>query len=50
MKFEVIIDKRALKDIQQTIEYYDSKSQGLGTKFKTVLDKHLGIIKTNPFF
>ncbi len=50
MKFEVIIDKRALSDIKQAAEYYDTQSEGLGQRFKNVLDEHISIIGVNPFF
>ena len=50
MKFEAIIDKRALDDIQQAEEYYNNKSEGLGQRFKDVLDEYISAIELNPFF
>ena len=50
MPYVVLIEPRALADIQQAIDYYDSKQIGLGKKFETAIDSHLVIISKNPFF
>ena len=50
MKFEIIVDKRALEDIIPAVEYYENISIELGNKFKIVLDNNINTIKTNPFF
>ena len=50
IKFEVILDKRALEDIRPAIEYYNSISERLGTKFETVLDEYFSTLKINPYF
>lgn len=50
MSFNIIIEKRALNDVQNAIDYYDEQSIGLGKKFNSALDKHLSTIAINPFF
>ena len=50
MPFSVVIEKRALKDAQKAIDYYDEQRIGLGEKFNTTLDKHISAIANNPFY
>ncbi len=50
MRFAVVIEKRALEDIQKAIDYYDDQKMGLGEKFALVLDKHIVSIAKNPFY
>jgi len=50
MIFEVVIEPRALVDIQDAIDYYESKQIGLGEYFYQVIDEHLDTISRNPFF
>jgi toxin ParE1/3/4 len=50
MPFTVLIEPRALADIQQAIDYYDSRQPGLGKRFELAIDKHFLIISENPFF
>ena len=50
MNYSIVLDKRALNDIQQAIDYYDNESAGLGTKFENLLNQHFDKLKTNPFF
>lgn len=50
MSFTVLLDPRALKDIQESINYYDEQEPGLGKVFENNLDKHFKILKNNPFF
>lgn len=50
MPFKVLIEPRALSDIQQAIDYYDSRQQGLGKRFETAITKHFSVISRNPFF
>jgi plasmid stabilization system protein ParE len=48
--FTILIEDRALKDIQAIIDYYDSQQQGVGLKFKKAIDKEFLHLKKNPFF
>lgn len=50
MAFSVVIDPRAIQDIQQAIDYYEDQQPGLGKKFEAVLNKHLLTLEKNPFF
>jgi plasmid stabilization system protein ParE len=50
MSFAVLLEPRALADIQQAIDYYDSRQAGLGKKFESTIDKHFLVISRNPFF
>jgi plasmid stabilization system protein ParE len=50
MPFKVLIEPRALADIQQAIDYYDSRQPGLGKKFEASVDKHFSSLSKNPFF
>ena len=48
--FTVILEDRASQDIQNAIDYYDSKEIGLGLKFKNALDKEFIALELNPFY
>ena len=56
MPFSVVIEQRALNDIQKAIDYYDEQQAGLGSKFNTVINEHIISIANNrvydkfPFF
>jgi hypothetical protein len=36
MRFSLVIEARAIQDIQQAIDYYDSQQEGLGRRFEKV--------------
>jgi plasmid stabilization system protein ParE len=48
--YTIVLDPRAIRDIQQAIEYYDEQVPGLGEKFVGVLNKQLLLLEKNPFF
>lgn len=50
MKFKVVIEPRAILDIQEAVDYYDSRQVGLGEYFYETLDSHIETLKINPFF
>ena len=50
MSFTVLIDPRAIQDIQEAIDYYDNQQIGLGKKFENELNKYLVVLEKNPFF
>lgn len=50
MAFMLVIDPRAIKDIQGAIDYYDEQQAGLGLRFEAAVNKHLLILEKNPFF
>ena len=50
MVFTLVIDPRAIRDVQEAIDYYDEQQAGLGEKFEIALNKNLLILEKNPFF
>lgn len=50
MAFTLVIDLRAIRDVQQAIDYYDEQQAGLGQRFEAVLNIHLLTLEKNPFF
>ena len=48
--FVVLIEDRAAKDIQNTIDYYNNKIKGLGSKFENAVDREFTTIAQNPFY
>jgi toxin ParE1/3/4 len=50
MNFLIKLDLRALKNIQNAIDYYDDKQIGLGKKFEAYLNKHFKSLSKNPFY
>ncbi len=50
MNFKIILEPRTKLDLQQAVDYYDSKQIGLGYKFIEAFEINLKIIASNPFF
>jgi toxin ParE1/3/4 len=50
MAFTLVIDPRAIQDVQKAIDYYEEQQAGLGKRFETTLNKHLLILEKNPYF
>jgi len=50
MSYKVVIEPRAILDIQDSIDYYESKQKGLGTYFYQVVEAHLETVSKSPFF
>lgn len=48
MSYKLKIDKAALNDIQQSIEWYELQLSGLGIRFKTNAKKQINSLKVNP--
>jgi len=44
MAYRIVIDPRAIRDIQNAIDYYEEQQLGIGERFETVLNKHLLIL------
>lgn len=38
MSFQVLLDLRAIEDIQSAINYYDDQKPGLGKTFENAID------------
>lgn len=50
MKFEIVIDRRALSDIQDNLNFYENKVFGLGAKFEAELEIHFNHLSKSPHF
>lgn len=50
MAFTTVLDPRAIRDIQQAIDYYEELQPGLGEQFEDTLNKYLRKLEQNPFF
>ena len=50
MKYTVIVEPRAIKDIQDAIDYYNELKEGLGGDFYKALNNHIHVLEENPFF
>ena len=50
MKFDVVVEKRAIEDIQEAIDYYNIQKAGLGKKFEQEVDKYLNTLVKTPLF
>lgn len=50
MAFTLVIDPRAIRDVQEAIDYYDGQQAGLGERFEAALSKHLLTLEKNPLF
>lgn len=48
MAFKIKILPLAEKEIDESIEFYESRSKGLGKQFLTYLKSYLKVLKTNP--
>jgi len=48
MVFKIIILPLAEKEIDESIEFYESRSKGLGKQFLLYLKSYLKVLKTNP--
>ncbi|GAA3770884.1 type II toxin-antitoxin system RelE/ParE family toxin [Flavobacterium ginsengiterrae] len=50
MIFEVVIEPRAILDIQEAINYYETKQEDLGEYFYEVINEHIELLTQNPYF
>lgn len=50
MPYEVLLDPRAVSDIQQAIDYYEDQRLGLGKAFEMTIDEKINSLTINPFF
>lgn len=50
MAFTIVLDPRAVRDIQESIDYYEEQKLGLGKRFEKHVDHSLSILIKNPFF
>ena len=50
MRYNVVVDRRAMIDIRKAAVYYDDKSAGLGTRFKNTLSEYFDMLAKSPAF
>ena len=50
MVYKIVIDPKAITDIQSAINYYEEQQSDLGGKFLKVLNKHFQALENKPFF
>ncbi len=50
MSYSVLVDSRAIHDIQEAIDQYETQKSGLGVRFENTVNKHMLILEKNPFF
>ncbi len=50
MSYRIVIEPRAIADIQEAVEFYESKREDLGNYFLQIVDEYIESIATNPFF
>lgn len=49
MPFTIVLDPRAVQDIQESIDYYEDQEPGLGRQLEHV-DHYFSLLIKNPFF
>ena len=50
MSYKIVIEPRAIADIQEAVEYYKSKREDLGAYFFQIVEEYIESIAKNPFF
>lgn len=50
MPYKVVVEPRALADIQNGIDYYEEQLEGLGTRFSETIDHYIHAISQNPHY
>ncbi len=50
MAYKIFIEPDAFEDIQNGINWYNEKSDGLGNKFHSVINSCFEDIKSNPYY
>jgi toxin ParE1/3/4 len=48
--FSILIEDRAIIEIKNIIEYYETKQVGLSNKFKMEISKNFDAISLNPYY
>lgn len=50
MSYKIVIEPRAIADIQDAVDYYETKREDLGAYFYQIVDEYIESIAKNPFF
>ncbi len=48
MDYKVILSSEAVKELQESYEWYEGRSEGLGVRFIELIDKVIKLILVNP--
>ncbi|WP_026946306.1 type II toxin-antitoxin system RelE/ParE family toxin [Algoriphagus marincola] len=48
--YSIYLDKAALNDISESVDYYEKQQKGLGDKFIEAVEDKFSILEKNPFF
>ena len=49
-KYKIVFSENALRDIEETVIYYNEQQKNLGKKFAIEVQSTLNSIKRNPFY
>ncbi|WP_374398757.1 type II toxin-antitoxin system RelE/ParE family toxin [Flavobacterium sp.] len=50
MSYKIVIEPRAIADIQEAVKFYESRREDLGAYFFQIVDEYIESISKNPFF
>ena len=50
MVYKIVVDPKAIIDIQSAMNYYEKQQSGLGEKFLKVINKHFQALENKPFY
>jgi plasmid stabilization system protein ParE len=48
MDFKIVLSSEAIKELQESIDWYESRSEGLGLRFIAFIDKAFTLMLQNP--
>lgn len=48
-RYSIFLDKAALNDIRESVDYYEKQQEGLGHKFIEAVENKFSILEKNPF-
>ena len=50
MIYTIQVKDQAIDDIQNAIDYYNTKAYGLGSEFEEEVNEYINVLKTTPLF
>ncbi|NBB76166.1 MAG: type II toxin-antitoxin system RelE/ParE family toxin [Bacteroidetes bacterium] len=50
MTYAILLDPKAIEDIQKSIDHYEEQEPGLGKQFEEHLDQQFSVLRKNPHF
>jgi len=48
MEYKIILSSAAIKELQESYQWYEGRSEGLGVRFVELIDKAIKLILLNP--